>query len=581
MSKAEATEESRFLNNQQEQQLVSYIREISERCLPPTPAMVAEMATQLGGRPPGNNWSSRFVERHKAELDSNYLNNLDLERHQADSVASFEQYFAIIQRKIDEYQIQPSNTYNMDEKGFLIGKLTKVKRIFPKDLKASQKLLGAGQDGCREWITVVGTICADGTTLPPLLIYDSNSSSLQSSWLQDFKPDEYDTWFTASPNGWTSDELGFKWLETLFEKHTQSKARRDWRLLFVDGHGSYVTLKFLEWAQQHKILIAVYPPHSTHRLQPLDVGCFSPLTTFYSQELDQHTRLSEGQIRMTKRDFFKCFNPAWQKAFTNKNVASSWSKAGLFPFDPSVVLNQIKVRNQREQASRSHSSSPSACWESPSGMRKLRAIINNTVDRRTKKTFKKLTEDLQKSKAEVLIQRAAKQNAIQALRDEKKKKRRKKKLIEQFRADEGTGALLFSPSKVKAALELQEQKYQDEQQKQEAKAQRIEERALTKARKEQEAQQKRDDRVMASAARKAAEALRKAQRETERSTKRAQKQAERDLKAQNKTPRGRPHKKQVLTGPVVVKRPMNKPKAPKQLVSRSGRVLRTPARLAE
>ena len=72
----------------------------------------------------------------------------------------------------------------------------------------------------------------------------------------------------------------------------------------MDGHGSHVTLKFLEWAQQHKILVPMYPPHSTHRLQPLDVGCFAPLATYYSQLLEQQTRLSEGQTRMTKRDFF-------------------------------------------------------------------------------------------------------------------------------------------------------------------------------------------------------------------------------------------------------------------------------------
>lgn len=34
-----------------------------------------------------SNWCSRFVERHKAELDSRCLNSLDLQRHHAGSVA--------------------------------------------------------------------------------------------------------------------------------------------------------------------------------------------------------------------------------------------------------------------------------------------------------------------------------------------------------------------------------------------------------------------------------------------------------------------------------------------------------------
>jgi len=59
-------------------------------------------------------------------------------------VASFDQYFSIIGEKMEEYQILPENTYNMDEKGFLLGRTTKAKRVFPKDLTASEKHLGAG-----------------------------------------------------------------------------------------------------------------------------------------------------------------------------------------------------------------------------------------------------------------------------------------------------------------------------------------------------------------------------------------------------------------------------------------------------
>jgi len=103
-------------------------------------------------------------------------------------------------------------------------------------------------------------------------------------------------------------------------------------------------------------------------LQPLDIGCFAPLAIYYSQLLEQQSRLSEGQTRMTKRDFFKCFFPAWQKAFTDKNIASSWCKTGLFPFNPALVLDKLKPRQQRASTpggpSRGSSSSLSACWDS-------------------------------------------------------------------------------------------------------------------------------------------------------------------------------------------------------------------------
>jgi hypothetical protein len=584
-SRGQAGEDKRLLNDQQEQQLLSHIRDLCDRCLPPTPAIVSEIASQLGGRAPGHNWCSRFVERHGDELDSRFLNSLDLERHQADSVKSFEQYFSTIGDKIKEYGILPENTYNMDEKGFLLGRITKARRIFPKDLKASGKLLGAGQDGSREWITVVATICGDGTTLPPFLIYDSTSGSIQDSWVQDFNSNEHDAWFTSSASGWTSDEIGFKWLERFFDKKTQEKARRQWRLLFVDGHGSHVTLKFLQWAQTHKILVAVYPPHSTHRLQPLDVGCFAPLATYYSQLLEQQTRLSEGQTKMTKRDFFKCFYPAWHKAFTDENVASSWRKAGLFPFNPASVLEKLRSRTQRDLAtkrsSRGPSSSPSAYWDSPSGMRKLRAIVNTTVDRKTKKVIKRLSDDLQRSRAEAVLERLGKQKAVEALRHEKKKRKRGKKLMEQFRAEEGSGAIIFSPSKVRAALELQEQREQEKEQDRQDKEARTLQRALAKAQKQQEVQKRREDRAMARNARKAAEALKRAERSSEKEAKRAQKQAELEAKAMNGKERGRLGKKKAPLKPGGIREPQRPQNAYKQSVSRSGRTIRVPAHLSE
>ena len=59
----------------------------------------------------------------------------------------------------------------MDEKGFLISILGKARRVFTKSTYDNGKILGAGQDGNREWITVLACICQDGTYIPPGLIY--------------------------------------------------------------------------------------------------------------------------------------------------------------------------------------------------------------------------------------------------------------------------------------------------------------------------------------------------------------------------------------------------------------------------
>ena len=78
-----------------------------------------------------------------------------------------------------------------------------------------------------------------------------------------------------SDNGWTNDELGFEWLQEMFEKHTASQAIGRYRLLILNGHSSHATATFDHFCTERNIIPLYMPPHSSHILQPLDVGCFS------------------------------------------------------------------------------------------------------------------------------------------------------------------------------------------------------------------------------------------------------------------------------------------------------------------
>ena len=151
----------------------------------------------------------------------------------------------------------------------------------------------------------------------------------------------------------------------------------------LDGHGSHCTLDFLEWCHKRRILVAVYPPRSTHRLQPLHVGLFGPLATYYSQALDAHTRQSLGLSSISKREFFTIFYPAFDKTFTEENIRSGWRKTGVEPWDPAQVL---KVFNTEASEALDNSSASAAseilrssCVVSPRATRKIRRILRKGV----------------------------------------------------------------------------------------------------------------------------------------------------------------------------------------------------------
>ena len=80
-----------------------------------------------------------------------------------------------------------------------------------------------------------------------------------------------------SPNGWTDDFIGSEWFEKSFiPQATIQNTSRMPILLPVDGHHSHESLKIIDLAIKHNIIILCLLPHTTHKLQPLDVGVFGP-----------------------------------------------------------------------------------------------------------------------------------------------------------------------------------------------------------------------------------------------------------------------------------------------------------------
>lgn len=45
-------------------------------------------------------------------------------------------------------------------------------------------------------------------------------------------------------------------------------------LLFTDGHTTRHSMKLITLCRKNKVHLFCYPPHTTHVLQPLDVGVF-------------------------------------------------------------------------------------------------------------------------------------------------------------------------------------------------------------------------------------------------------------------------------------------------------------------
>jgi len=67
------SEQCRHLTNAQEKVLIKRINYLTDKALPPTPAMVTNMVEEICGHKVHKNWTSDFVQRHQNVLKSRYL----------------------------------------------------------------------------------------------------------------------------------------------------------------------------------------------------------------------------------------------------------------------------------------------------------------------------------------------------------------------------------------------------------------------------------------------------------------------------------------------------------------------------
>ena len=435
------------LDPQQEQELVKYIQGLTARHLSPTRDMIQNFASTIAKEPVSESWVTRFINRHSIHLISQWVTGMDANRHNADSGHKYKLYFDLLQQKISKYNVELRHTYNMDEKGFMIGIIGRSKRVFSRRQWKKKEVRTSFQDGNREWITLMACVCADGEALPPGLIYQAASKQVRSSWVEDIEVGKHTAFITTSPSGWTNNDIGLAWLEQVFDRYTKKKARQSYRLLIVDGHGSHLTMDFIDYCDNNKILLAIYPPHSTHTLQPLDVAMFKPLSTAYSKMLSTHLHRSHGLLPIKKDDFFPLFWDAWATSFKKSTILSSFKATGIAPFNPDVILERF--RNNTPEASESGESSTS-CF-SGEDWRKMERLVRSEVRDQGSKAVKKLSRSLHHISVQNELLHFEVAGLREALSTKKKHNKKRKPLDLQQRQEYHGGAVFWSPSRVREA----------------------------------------------------------------------------------------------------------------------------------
>jgi len=114
-------------------------------------------------------------------------------------------------------------------------------------------------------------------------------------------------------------------------------------------------MEFIDFANRHRIIILILPPHSTHKLQPLDIGIFQTLSTNYSIELDNMIAQGQGFTHISKRLFFRIYKKACDLSFTKEAIQRAFEKPGIWPIYRDEMIQAVSRPKSKPKPS---SSSP-------------------------------------------------------------------------------------------------------------------------------------------------------------------------------------------------------------------------------
>ncbi|KAI1517386.1 transposase [Pyrenophora tritici-repentis] len=336
--RSDCTPNSMNLLKTEEDVIVQHILDLDARGFPPRLAAVQDMANSLLAErhrdPVGQNWAATFVKR-RPELKVKFNRKYDYKRALCEDPEVIQGWFRLVENTKAKYGILDEDTHNFDESGFMMGMISTGAVVTGSERRGRPKSV---QQGNREWATVIQGINATGWAIPPFIIF-KGKNHLSAWYKEDNLPRD---WVIAvSENGWTTNKLGLEWLKH-FDAHTKKRTVGNYRLLIIDGHESHDSLDFQQYCKDHNIITLCMPPHSSHLLQPLDVGCFSPLKTAYGRQAEDLMRNKITHI--TKLEFLPCFKGAFDAAITKANIQGSFRGAGLVPFNPEAVISMLDVR---------------------------------------------------------------------------------------------------------------------------------------------------------------------------------------------------------------------------------------------
>ncbi len=184
-------------------------------------------------------------------------------------------------------------------------------------------------------ITMVMCVSADGSSLPTTAILPIKN------FPADLEEQEDLFCWSGTDSGWITNPVYERWVQNVFIpylniKRIIHKSPDCPALLYLDGHSTRYSVVAEALFHQHNVKVIVIPPHTSHVLQPLDCG----VNRIFKEKLSTYFKKPKGGGNPEMRAaLISAAARANHSAMDPYSVRASFAHAGLYPLNPSVILN--------------------------------------------------------------------------------------------------------------------------------------------------------------------------------------------------------------------------------------------------
>lgn len=285
-------------------------------------------------REASSDWQLGFMKRHPS-LSLRTPEKISLQRAKAFNKENVDTFFKNLSSVLNENHFEPQRIFNVDETG-LPTVPTKATKIISYKGKKRVGTSTSQERGTN--VTMALSVSATGQSIPPFYLFPRQK--MKEVFMTHAS---HGAVGIANGSGWMTSEEFSKYMQH-FIKHTGANAESP-SLLLLDNHTSHLSIEALDLAIKHGITMLSFPPHCTHRMQPLDITVFGPFKTAYAIEHDAWKKNNVGRtfdLHHVPLIAAKCLDVA----VTPKNIKAGFKAAGIYPFDPHVFNEKDFVASQ-------------------------------------------------------------------------------------------------------------------------------------------------------------------------------------------------------------------------------------------